>query len=80
MIDKPHGACHLLKNLLFLLRNILIDNDDYYKSLLNFILRIIEERSCLYFKKKINSTCNILFIFKNGTYEKINIQTLYRVL
>lgn len=52
MIDKPHGACHLRKNLLFLLRNILIDNDDYYKSLLNFILRIIEERSCLYFKKK----------------------------
>lgn len=56
----------------------LIDNDDYYKSLLNFILRIIEERSCLYLK--INSTCNTLFIFKNGTYEKINIPTLYRVL
>lgn len=75
MIDKPHSACHLCKNLLFLLCNILIDNDDYYKSLLNFIQRIIEKRSCLYLK--INSTCNTLYSFSKTEPMRKLIYKLY---
>lgn len=75
MIDKPHSACHLCKNLLFLLCNILIDNDDYYRSLLNFIQRIIEKRSCLYLK--INSTCNTLYSFSKTEPMRKLIYKLY---